>query len=307
MQPIEAHRDAGDQVRRAFYVDGYGRDVVAIAFVRSPGRDPEVRIHFVREEAAPDLAPIVAPVPADVWDLLIERSEHFDRALVPLPQPPAANEIVICMHSWVFTVEAADPAMYEGEPATIRRRTEDACENGLTEAYAAEIYRAALPLFPYCARLDARQYRTPANQLASCGVLTGDRSAAAMVMNAVDPLRRARGPDDLAEIAVLFDHRSRVTWNGEPNPTGGLDDAARYFLTRLAESRADYVYVERVDGERSDRVRLLGGLVRRAEQEEEDGDLVQRATVEMVWEEEHDDHFLIREARIGPFETLPSR
>ena len=38
VRSIEEHGAAGDQVRRVFYVDGYGRDVVLIALVRAPGR-----------------------------------------------------------------------------------------------------------------------------------------------------------------------------------------------------------------------------------------------------------------------------
>ncbi|HEX8215926.1 MAG TPA: hypothetical protein VF577_00555, partial [Allosphingosinicella sp.] len=43
---IEEHAAAGEEVRRVFYVDGYGRDLILIAFVRSPGKDPEVRVHY---------------------------------------------------------------------------------------------------------------------------------------------------------------------------------------------------------------------------------------------------------------------
>lgn len=38
VRSIEEHQAAGDQVRRIFYVDGYGRDLILIAFVRTSGR-----------------------------------------------------------------------------------------------------------------------------------------------------------------------------------------------------------------------------------------------------------------------------
>ena len=78
---IEAHRDAGDQVRRAFYVDGYGRDVVAIVFIRPKGGDPALSVHFPREENGRRPEPLRVPVPAAAWQEAIERSAHFDRAL----------------------------------------------------------------------------------------------------------------------------------------------------------------------------------------------------------------------------------
>lgn len=308
VQPIEAHRDAGDQVRRAFYVDGYGRDVVAIAFVRAPGRDPEVRVYFKRAAGMSDLSPLVAPVPPESWDHLIERSSHFDRRLVPLPPPPAdSGEIVVCLHSWVYTVEAADPARSETEPATVRRRTEDACADGLTKVFAQELYRAALPLLPHCALLDPRHYRTPANQLAACGALGGDRQAAARVRNRAEALFRIDGTNDLATIAPLFDYRSSIDWNGARSARGDVDSAARFFLARAVEAGRNSFYLDSIEGLSAGRVRLRGGFVRFVPVPGQGEATAEAARAEMIWEAEYEDHFQIRSVTVGPYERLPQR
>lgn len=54
LNPIEEHVRAGDQVRRAFYVDGYGGDLLALSFVRAPGRDPRFTSTFPGSATVPE-------------------------------------------------------------------------------------------------------------------------------------------------------------------------------------------------------------------------------------------------------------
>lgn len=306
METIEHHRDAGEQVRRVFYVDGYGRDVVAIAFVRRPGHDPEVRIHFRREEGVADFAPLVAPVPLGEWNRLIERSTQFDRMLVSPPQPDGPDEMTFCIHSWVFTAEATDPPRFEAERASIRRRTEDACSDGLTEAFAREAYWAAVPLFPHCALLNAEHYRTPANQLAACGILSGDRMAAAHVRNRVEELFRVEDIDDLPRVTPLFDYETRIDWNGTTTEDRGAEAAARFFLSRMMEAGANSFFVESIEGLGHDRVRLRGGFVRFVRPPGQDEEAAEAARAEMIWHSSYGDDFAIQSVTVGPYERLPA-
>jgi hypothetical protein len=301
---IEAHRDAGDQVRRVFYVDGSGNDVLAIVFIRAPGRDPELRVHFRREQGEPGPAAMVALVPAGQWSALIERSAHFDRAMVPRPVP--TDEETICTHGWVYTVEASDPAPSASPSGSVRRRTESACHDGLAAAYAVEIYRAALALLPYCGQLDSRQHRNPAMQIEACRALRGDRLAAAMVMNRVEPLGWIDRSVELARIAPLFHHSASVDWDGERNSADQLDGAARLYLARSIEGNRPRLRIDSVDGERSDRVRLRGALVRNVAQGEGEEERQERAPVELVWEAPDGGEFTIRSARIGRYEPMPA-
>ena len=49
VRSIDKHQAAGDQVRRIFYVDGYGRDLILISLVRAPGHDPMLWVHYPGE------------------------------------------------------------------------------------------------------------------------------------------------------------------------------------------------------------------------------------------------------------------
>lgn len=302
VKPIEAHRDAGDQVRRAFYVDGYGNDVVAIAFIRPKGGDPTLWVHFPSEPDGKRPEPLRAPVTQEVWDGVLDRSRNFDRPLAaPAPEPdaPGMQTISLCIHSWVYTVEATDPAEGEYSPATLRRRTEDACDDGLAEPYATELQRAAVPLLPPCARLDRSLHRNEATLLSACRLLRGDRLAAAEVMNQLDRLRRAEGPEEVALIAGLFAYDARIDWAGEILDAKG--GAAAAWARKLAEGGRTVLYYDVIEGESADRVRFVGLLSRSVDGE----DRYRLARVEQIWVREGRD-FEIERATVGPFEPEPA-
>ena len=304
VKPIEEHRKAGDQVRRAFYVDGYGRDVVAIEFIRPKGADPLLRVHFPAREGQARTPPMSAAVDAERWSALLRRSEHFDREPQARPRKPGEKdedeEIVLCLHSWVYTVEATDPARGEDEAPPVRRRTEDACDNGLAEAFATELGATAVPLLPPCALLDRERHRNDMSLLASCGLLKGDRLAAAGVMNRVDALRHSDEEEDLALLRPLFGYRAGVDWAGEANEGA---DAAAFWLRKTREADADF-YFDEIVGETADRVRVLGALYRSVGEGE--AERQELAKVELVWEQEGN-RYQIERARVGPFEPVPKR
>ena len=299
VKPIEAHRDSGDQVRRAFYVDGYGRDVVAITFIRPKGGDPSLWVHFPRETDLKRSEPLRAAVPLDVWEGVLRRSGQFDRQLaLPPTAPSAKGDILICLHSWVYTVEAADPAGGKYQPATLRRKVEDACDDGPAEAYASELAIAAVPLLPPCARLDRSRHRNEASLLSACRLLRGDRLAAAEVMNRLDELRNVDGPEDLTVARGLFANQARIEWAGDPEAGSG----AGAWVKKVAEGGPTTLYFESIEGETADRVRFIGTFIRAIEGE----DKYRQARVEQIWVRE-DDQFRIERATIGPFEPEPSR
>lgn len=304
VRPIEAHRDAGDQVRRIFYVDGYGRDVVALSFIRARGHEPMLVVDFPHEEGAPDLEALRAPVPAAVWDDVLTRSALFDRQLVPPPPVPAGDEVSLCMHGWRYTIEATDPPQYEGDRATLRRRTESACDDGLTELYAAELRRAAYPLIPHCARLDLAYYRNEASLLQACGILSGDRLAAAEAMNQANRVRNVEGPAETALLRDVFAYDAAVDWNGERAQGEGA--GARLWAAKVAEQgRANFFFMS-VHGEAPDRVRLIGTLARWAPRGDREEPTFERAPVQQIWTRENGE-FALESAVVGPFEPVPQR
>lgn len=257
----------------------------------------------------PEPEPLSAPVPLPVWENILFRSQLFDRTLAPappLPAPPGEEEsISICLHSWVYTVEASDPGSpADSRPARTRRKTEDACTHGLVPFFAIEAQRAALPLLPACAALDPDQHRNEASMLAACAMLHDDRMAAAEVMNRADALRHAHGLSDLDEVADLFDYRGSVDWNGERNATGSLAQA-RFWLTKMAEGRPTNFYPERLEGESPYRVRLSGRLVRTIELDRNSEPVREEARVEQIWTFGPSREFQIERATVGAFEPMP--
>lgn len=220
MKPIEVHAAAGDQVRRIFYVDGYGKDLLAISFIRSAGRDPMLTIRVPRSEgAAAEVGETL--VPEQVWDQVIAGSEHFDRALAPRAgreMPP------ICMHSWVYTIEAADVVENGSQRPAVRRETEDACEGGLGQVFASQVAELAVPFFPYCAALDRSQQRNSATLLNTCAALRGDRLAAAKAHNQLLKLNQLSNPLLTEASLNIFQYRASLDWNGEQ--IGGDQQAA---------------------------------------------------------------------------------
>ena len=299
VQPIEVHRDAGDQVRRAFYVDGYGNDVVAIVFVRPKGGDPALQVHFPRASDGKRPEPLQAPVPHGVWESVIRLSSHFDEQLKRLPEVPSGSgEITLCMHSWVFTVEATDPAIGEYRPATLRRKTEDSCDDGLAEAYANELTRAAVPLLPPCARLDPREHRNEAMLLSACRLLRGDRLAAAEVMNLLDGFDSIEGPEDATHLKGLFAYQARIDWGGEQLAEGG--GAGEAWARKMSEGGRTRLYWDYIEGETAQRVRFVGLLSRSLESDAG----YSRARVEQIWRREGRS-FQIERATVGPFEPEP--
>ena len=300
VRSIEEHGAAGDQVRRVFYVDGYGRDVVLIAFVRAPGRDPVVSVHFPRREVDGTETPLQAAVPMAVWNEVIDRSGTFHRRFVAAPESSAGSGvIVLCMHSWVYTIEASDPGGLQNE--RIRRKTEDACEDGPGEVYADDIERLALSLIPHCAALAPDQYRNRAALLSACRILRGDRLAAAEVRNRADAFTHVEGLSDSGMISGLFGNDAAVVWNGERH-TGRGYEADEFWAARMASSGdGTAFFIHSVEGVSADRVRLSGSLWRPTGTLCSQSPGSDAAAVEQVWTRMNRGEFLVEEATVSPW------
>lgn len=274
LEPIERLREHGAQVRRIFYVDGYGRDLIALSFIRPRGGDPAVTVHYPRRDGAAPREPMRALLPASTWQDVLLRTSHFDRRLAPRdPSPTAPDAISICLHGWVSTVEAADP--HERESAGTRRAVENACAEGPVAPLATALSNVALPLFPACAALDPERHRGAAGQLAACAMLEGDRLAAAEVMNEAWPLIHADAAEDLSGLRPLFLEEAVLDWNGERHERGGVAEA---WLERKLRPMPSGLYVTSYRGQSADRVQVRGILVRRDSET-----ATSEAPVEMTW------------------------
>lgn len=249
---IEALQARQVIVYRAFFVDGYGRDMPMVSFERRPGRAPEV---IVRPPARADEAgsgPIRADVSAKVWDSVVGEARLFDRDLTPLPPSPWPT---FCLHSWVATVEAAEAAR-PGPAVAPRRKTQSACGSGLAITYAFKLARLAREAIPACAALDMDPQRNDLTALEDCTRLHGDRLAAAEVQNAFG--KAVFSPQAGSERAPPFSINSpaRLSWAGER--VEGWRAARDLWRARAGEGRGVSLLARRYEGEAARRVKVSG-------------------------------------------------
>jgi hypothetical protein len=298
LQPIETHAAAGDLVRRVFYVDGYGRDVVAISFLRRREQDAAMFVHFPRREGEAPRPPMQVLISEALWTEIEAASDLFDRDLAPAAPASPGSDVFICAHSWVYTVEAVEQPE-EDKPARIRRKTQDACANGPAEQFAQLVHRRAVPLLPHCAVLDPSDHRNGATLLAACSLLSGDRIAAAHAMNAAQALRDISEPDDLARVREVFRPAASLTWPGADRPTRG-DAAARAWHSGVTEVHTNF-YIEGAHGLSPGRARVTGKLWRSADADGNTSGSNQQAPVELTWVREPHGEWQLESAVVGRF------
>lgn len=272
-----------------------------IAFVRSPGRGPAVWVRYPRHEGQARPEPMQAPVPQAVWDEVVQRSDGFDRSFAPRADADSEGPL-ICGHAWTYTIEAASrPMGYE--PARIRRKTEGACERGPGTRFARDVERLALPLFPHCAALDPDLFRNPASMLDACRLLHGDRLAAAEVLNLAHVFNRVSTREEAGLMRSRFDRRATIDWNGVRNSGDG--SALAFWIERIWAARRPSFFVQSVDGETADRVRLVAMLSRTVEGSEADP-RYERARVLQIWVRDATGEMKVGSATVGPWEPSES-
>lgn len=290
--PIEQLSAEETQIVRAFFVNGYGRDEPMIAFVRPKGKDAEAIVTVAGGNAA-ERKTLRAPVPAATWNRLLGQARYFDRDLVPLTKD--SNDLSICLHSWVVTVEAATPK--EGVRGGVRRKTQDACGEGMAVPLAFEMAEAAIDLMPACAELDPKQHRNTVTRLGACAHLEGDRIAAAQAMNQYERDSFANpgsGTEDA--IRYLFYEQAEIEWPGEQAIRGG-GAAAKAWVGHMQKR---HLWLERAVGEAPDRVRIEGWL---QDMSSEKASEWQRARATQIWTRENGFDFRLRSLKVGKFEA----
>jgi hypothetical protein len=300
VQSIEAHQATGDQVRRIFYVDGYGRDLIAVTFLRPRRGAPLVSVHYPRQRSGEMPDALRIPVPRPVWAQILSAADTFERTV-----PGRGDPQSVCFHSWVWTIEMADPVRTGSRPPGVRREVEDACALGPGERYADALASAALTLLPACAMLDRFWYQDAATKLAACRILHGDRLAAAEVLNGANSFRRIERTENVWRIAALFDEHSALDWNGEH--AAGAAGASFWIAHVIQNGSWASFYSEAVDGLGPDRVRLTGSLGRSTDTPRGTATGSESAHVEQIWVRRRDGRFVIERATVGPWEPYRPR
>lgn len=294
----------GTQVRRAIFVDGYGRDLLAISFIRPRGREPMVELRRPRQ---PELTSL-APLDPRIWQRSIDAGTVFDRELVPLPAP-ADDSIAICLHAWSMRAEAGDPVRQRFNgirmvdiPAVTRSRVQGGCAEGLASAYAFALADLAIEALPLCQLIDPAQQRNNVTRLSACMSFSGDRAAAANVYNAAKTWLNLTGDVRQPNFSagrwpLLFAGNARFDLAGsEPSPTG---DAASRLLDWLKGQRHSQFGLYRFDGIDADTVIATGEVVRNLASDE----ATEVADLQVRWTLSNGDA-VIETVAIGMFRRL---
>jgi hypothetical protein len=247
--PIETEAESGAEVYRARYVDGYGRDMPAVAFTRRPGQDPMVEV------SGRDGRKMTTLVDPDVWDAVVADSRFADRALAPLAEPARADGAPpifepICLHAWVVSVEMANTQIMRNKTKPVRRATQSACGGELTVRYAFDLAKYAVEALAPCQLLDENKQRNHLTILATCLELEGDRFAAATLWNRQSEGRPRYGLD-VKDPGVWRSYLGTngsptLDWQGEVMTTerGRDNRVAETLVARLNETPMSFLPVK---------------------------------------------------------------
>ena len=257
MASIEDELAAGTEVYRTVQVDGYGQLMAGVAFERRAGSSPQIVVY------GSNGARMTAPAPLDDWREVQQDARLADRELVPVG---TIDELGLCLHAWVSTVETANAADRGAPRATVRRRTQTACGPGLTSRFAFDLVRRAIKAFPDCDALDPDDHRNDAARLKLCVGFKGDRLAAVELMNQAGwRVVPEQGADtELAWMRALGGNGSiRLDWAGERIDGAGTfraNPVAAFLVRKTAELDGFRGYVTSYDAVSSTRIETTGRL-----------------------------------------------
>ncbi len=234
----------GAEIYRAFFVNGYGHDMPVVSFERRPGEPPKVVVSGAEGRR------ITAPVLSSVWDRVVSEARFADRTLAaPTPSATPAlgggdDSVIderICLHSWVVTVEMANSLTDDGGESPVRRRTEDACNSGLSISYAFSLAEIAVSAIPACEALELIYNRNAVTLLDSCLALEGDTLAAASLMNQKHrpPINHGDG-DRLVDWEIWLDSNmaGRLDWAGQVIQETNVGDSERQSIAEFLMDRS---------------------------------------------------------------------
>ncbi len=275
--PIEELTRQRVEMVRAFYVDGYGRDLLMLALSRRGDQAITVEVRVPND----DKASIGTSLTPRQWREVAPPSKIFKSTK---PAPSDAESMVICMHGWMATVEAADAR------GRIRTITQSAChhDDGAVD-YALSLTEAVLPSLAGCAKLDPAYSRNEATLLATCAQLAGNRAVAAEAWNALNAADAFSEPGALRK---LFVPAITASWPGQAELSGA--EAVGDALSRAFGG--DDLYWDEIAGEAGDQARV-GIALYAPPSEDEDVPWLPKARLDLDFARQSDG--MLRIVRIG--------
>lgn len=229
VKTIEAEAADGVEVYRVRFIDGYGRDLPVVAFVRRPGESPSVEVSASAEQK------LVSPVSDEVWRKVRSESRYVDRELVPLK----GAEEGICLHSWVAGVEMANTQVDIPNGGRVRKIGQSTCNGGMAIDYGFKLVSWARSALPPCDMVEADKAGGDIGALTECLRFKGDRAAAASLYNARHPgipLTSSERGDAAQWRAVLgVNGPARLSWDGQEAVTDqqGTNAVAEFLVGRV--------------------------------------------------------------------------
>jgi hypothetical protein len=254
MRSAEDELAAGTEVYRALQIDGYGRTMAGVAFERAVGSSPRVVVYG---EGGNRMS---APVALADWRAVQDEAALATRDLTPEARD---DEVILCLHGWVSTIEIANAAERGAPKPEVRRRTQSACDHGLASRFAFSLVARAIKAFPDCDALDPKEHRNDAARLKTCVAFRGDRLAAAELMNQTG--QRAV-PEDNADTALAWMRgwggagQVKLDWAGRRIVGDGFraNAVATFMIQQMVERPGLRGYIMTFNGVSSTRVETTG-------------------------------------------------
>jgi hypothetical protein len=160
--PIENYVSHGAAVRRVYYHDAWGRDLLLVTFVYEPDKPPQL---FISRRTGSHANPVPSSfhmtVPVDLWNSIVSPSDGIGDPPTPTPAPD--SEIIVCADGIELILEATD-----GTAAGTRQRRTDSCVPERSFEYGETLARAAISLLSACSALPANPHAFAVKRLWVC-------------------------------------------------------------------------------------------------------------------------------------------
>ena len=269
VERAEALIASGITAYRAMFVDGYGRDIAIVSFVREPGVTPFVEVRTPKaQDGTAQAEPLRAPVGGEMWNDVIASAAHFDEKLAREVRPPDEDGTLrLCLHGWFIVAEAAvaprvNQSVIAGtgsmdaerdsslpveaviRDSSIRSDAEGSCANGLAVGFAFGLADFAMKALPQCTTFDIEDFRNSPMMLSACARSSGDRMAAGTASRFVSKLQRTLRLEQDDDLKWLF--------------VGFGDERARRFMAAIDGGK---VYLGQPVGLDADRARVEGQIL----------------------------------------------
>ena len=273
VESAEALVASGITAYRAMFVDGYGRDIAIVSFVREPGVSPFVEVRTPKaEDGTTQAEPLRAPIGSEIWNDVIASAAYFDEKLAREVRPPEEDGTLrFCLHGWFVVAEAAvatrvDQSVLAGtgsmdadrdislaveavmRESSIRSDAESSCAGGLAVGFAFGLADFAATALSQCDTFDGEDFRNLPVLLSACARASGDRLSTGDASRLATKLNRALRLERQDELEWLF--------------VGLPEERARRFLTAI---EGGDLYLNAPEGVDPDHARIAGQVIFRTE------------------------------------------